>query len=251
MKKVPIIEDEHYSAMRLKKLIGDLDDTLEIVGPLKCVDEVVAELQNHNNYDLLFADIRLADGDVFDAFREVMPASFVIFTTAYDEYALQAIKHNGLDYLLKPIDFKELCAAVQKLELLQAPRQQEHTNSLAGVMKEAHPYRERFLVSKGDELKMLSVDDICYISKEENRVVAYTADGLPYPLSLTMTDLEQELNPDKFFRINRQYITHIEGIQRISLFFSSKLKVRLKGCPDDNIVVSKEKSKQLKEWLDR
>ena len=91
MKKVLIIEDEHYSAMRLKKLIGDLDDTLEIVGPLKCVDEVVAELQNHNNYDLLFADIRLADGDVFDAFREVMPASFVIFTTAYDEYALQAI----------------------------------------------------------------------------------------------------------------------------------------------------------------
>lgn len=81
--------------------------------------------------------------------------------------------------------------------------------------------------------------------------MAYTADGLPYPLSLTMTDLEQELNPDKFFRINRQYITHIEGIQRISLFFSSKLKVRLKGCPDDNIVVSKEKSKQLKEWLDR
>lgn len=117
MKKVLIIEDERISAIRLEKLIHEIDYTIEVEGPLVSVSEVVEHLRRHNDYDLIFADIRLSDSDVFTAFQEIMPASFVIFTTAYDEYAMQAIKNHGIDYLLKPIDEKDLRQAIQKLSL--------------------------------------------------------------------------------------------------------------------------------------
>ena len=225
MKKVLIIEDEYYSALRLKKLISDIDDTVEVVGPLQTIDEVTSELIRNNDYDLIFSDIRLSDGDVFDAFRKVKPKSFVIFTTAYNEYSMQAIKNNGLDYLMKPIDFKELCSAVEKLKL---GNYVDEYQKLENILSETHKYRERFLVSKGDELKTLYVDKINFIRKEDSRVEAVTNDGSTYSLALSMSDIEQELDPDKFFRINRQYIANIRAIQKISLFFGSKLIVRLK-----------------------
>ena len=107
------------------------------------------------------------------------------------------------------------------------------------------------MVSKGDELIMLYPDDISYISKTNNRVLAFTQDGTSYSLAMSMADLEMALSPDRFFRINRQYITNIKGIKKISLFFNSKLIVKLKGCNDDNIVISKEKTSQFKKWLDK
>ena len=116
MRKILIIEDDFFSAKRLKKLIMDIDDMVDVHGPLKSVNDVVEELSVNNDYDLIFSDIRLLDGDVFEAFRKVRPNSFVIFTTAYDEYAMQAIKNNGLDYIMKPIDFKELCVAMGKIK---------------------------------------------------------------------------------------------------------------------------------------
>jgi len=250
MKKILIIEDDFFSAKRLKRQIMDIDDMILIHGPLKSVKDVVEELSVNNDYDLVFSDIRLVDGDVFEAFRKVMPNSFVIFTTAYDEYAMQAIKNNGLDYLLKPIDFKELCIAMDKLKMLNSAKEEIHSK-INYLLDETRQYRERFLVSKGDELVMLYADDISYINKTDNHVMAFTEDGLSYSLSMTMTDLEQDLDPNKFFRINRQYIANIKGIRKISLFFSSKLIVRLKGCNDDSITISKEKTAQFKKWLDR
>ena len=250
MKKILIIEDDFYSAKRLRKLIMDIDDTASVHGPLKSVSDVVDELSVNNDYDLIFSDIRLADGDVFEAFRKVKPNSFVIFTTAYDEYAMQAIKNNGLDYLMKPIDFKELCAAVDKLKIFKPANKEVH-DKLNGLLDDTRQYRERFLVSKGDELIVLYADDISYINTTDNRVLAVTEDGTSYPLTMNMADLEMALDPDKFFRINRQYIANIKGIRKISLFFSSKLTVKLKGCDDDNIVISKEKTAQFKKWLDR
>ena len=250
MKKILIIEDDYFSAKRLKRLVMDIDGMADVHGPLKSVDEVIDELSVNNDYDLIFSDIRLVDGDVFEAFRKVKPKSFVIFTTAYDEYAMQAIKNNGLDYLMKPIDSKELCAAMDKLKML-SPASGEVHDKLDGLLNDARQYRERFLVNKGDELIMLYTDDISFISKTDSHVLAFTADGMSYPLAMSMADLELVLAPDKFFRINRQYIANIKGIRKISLFFSSKLIVRLKGCDDDNIVISKEKTAQFKKWLDR
>ncbi len=250
MKKILIIEDDYFSAKRLKRLVMDIDDTASVHGPLKSVDEVVDELSANNDYDLIFSDIRLVDGDVFEAFRKVKPKSFVIFTTAYDEYAMQAIKNNGLDYLMKPIDSKELCAAVDKLKMLSPAKGEVHGN-LDGLLNDTRQYRERFLVNKGDELVMLYTDDISYITRTDHQVLAFTEDGTFYSLAMSMADLEMVLDPDKFFRINRQYIANIKGIRRISLFFGSKLIIKLKGCDDENIVISKEKTAQFKKWLDR
>lgn len=251
MKKVLIIEDDHFSARRLKRLIMDIDDTVDVHGPLKSVVEVVDELSARNDYDLVFSDIRLIDGDVFEAFRKVRPNAFVIFTTAYDEYAMQAIKNNGLDYLMKPIDFKELCAAVEKIRLAKTADQDTVQEGMAGLLKDNVQYRERFLVGKGDELVVLYVDDINYISIDGTRILAFTDGDKAYQLSVSMTELERELDPAKFFRINRQYIANIKGIRKISTFFFSRLTVRLKGCNDDNIIIGKEKTVQFKKWLDR
>lgn len=250
MKKILIIEDDFFSAKRLKKLIMDVNDTVDIHGPLRSVDDVVDELSVSNDYDLVFSDIRLVDGDVFEAFRKVKPNSFVIFTTAYEEYAMQAIKNNGFDYLMKPISFKELCAAMDKFKMFKTAHEEVHSK-LNDLLNDTRQYRERFLVSKGEELVMLYTDDISYIYKTDNHVLAFTEDGSSYSLTMNMADLELALDPDKLFRINRQYIANIKGIKKISLFFSSKLIVKLKGCDDDNIVISKEKTGLFKKWLDK
>lgn len=251
MKKVLIIEDDHFSAKRLKRLVMDIDDTVDVHGPLKSVAEVVGELSARNDYDLVFSDIRLIDGDVFEAFRTVRPNAFVIFTTAYDEYAMQAIKNNGLDYLMKPVDSKELRAAVEKLKLAKTDGQYAELEGMTGLLNDMVKYRERFLVSKGDELVVLYADDINYISIDGTRILAFTDGDKAYQLSVSMTELERELDPVKFFRINRQYIANIKGIKKISTFFFSRLMVRLKGCNDDNIIIGKEKTVQFKKWLDR
>lgn len=134
--------------------------------------------------------------------------------------------------------------------MLKTAHEEVHSK-LNDLLNDTRQYRERFLVSKGDELVMLYTDDISYIYKTDNHVLAFTEDGSSYSLTMNMADLELALDPDKFFRINRQYIANIKGIKKISLFFSSKLIVKLKGCDDDNIVISKEKTGLFKKWLDK
>ncbi len=248
MRKVLIIEDDHFSAKRLEKLISNIDNSIEIDGPLKSVTEVVDKLTENNDYDLIFSDIRLVDGDVFEAFRKIMPKSLVVFTTAYDDYAMSAIKNNGLDYLMKPIDAEELRGTFDKLAYF---KEQNNTSGLEEAVNEIRSYRERFLVGKGDELKVLAVNDINYICKDGNATNAFTDEGGPYPIQSSMSDLESELDPNTFFRINRQYIANINSILRINLLLGSKLKVHLKGCADDDIIVSKDKTASFKKWLDR
>lgn len=250
MKKVLIIEDDYFNAQRLEKLLLDMDGTLELHGPLKSVAEVIDELSSDNAYDLIFSDIRLTDGDVFDAFRKVAPQSFVIFITAYDEYAMQAIKNNGLDYLLKPVDFESLRKAVCKLKLIKQDDKNDALARMGKLLEESRTYRERFLVNQGDELILLNIDDISFIRTHDSHVSVYQKDGTSYPLALSMNDIECELDPNKFFRLNRQYIANITGIRKISLFFGSKLLIKLKGC-SDNIMISKEKAALLKNWLNR
>lgn len=247
MKKVLIIEDERISAIRLEKLIREIDDTIEVEGPLASVSEVVEHLRRHNDYDLIFADIRLSDSDVFTAFQEIMPASFVIFTTAYDEYAMQAIKNHGIDYLLKPIDEKDLRQAIQKLSL----GVKENTGKLHQVMGDMTHYKERLIVYKGEELIPLQVSEILYFSKESKELLCMTAEGKQYHVrNMTMQDLEEQLNPEKFFRLNCQYFIHIRALKRITPFFNSKLKVRLCHCQDEEILVSRERSILFKKWLE-
>lgn len=246
MKKVLIIEDELLSAKRLKKMILDIDDTLEVDGPLQSVKDVVEYMQAHDDYDLVFSDIRLLDGDVFMAFQKVLPSSLVIFTTAYDEYAMQAIKSNGIDYLLKPIDEDELREAMKKVGNLTSSN-----GKLRSVIDKLVRYKERLLVYKGGDMVSLPVNDILYFYKDGRNMLVTTSSGEAYCLSVTIQELESQLDPDKFFRLNRQYLVNIAALKKISPFFNSKLIVQLFHCSDRNIVVSKERAVLFKEWLNR
>lgn len=246
MKKVLIIEDELLSAKRLKKMILDIDDTLEVDGPLQSVKDVVEYMQAHDDYDLVFSDIRLLDGDVFMAFQKVLPSSLVIFTTAYDKYAMQAIKSNGIDYLLKPIDEDELREAMKKVGNLTSSN-----GKLKSVIDKLVRYKERLLVYKGGDMVSLPVNDILYFYKDGRNMLVTTSSGEAYCLSVTIQELESQLDPDKFFRLNRQYLVNIAALKKISPFFNSKLIVQLSHCSDRNIIVSKERAVLFKEWLNR
>ena len=256
MMRILIIEDEERSFMRLRRLLLSIDDTLEITGPVTSVSET-AEILAHP-FDIIFADIRLDDGDVFEAFIETMPRVPVIFTTAYNEYALEAFKNNGIAYLQKPIVPNELEEAFAKAKkLITAPETSAQNIDYSGLMAslglqpKKSSYREHFLVQTGDGYTVLNVADINHISTENGITRAFLYHGHSLTLNLTLGELEAQLDPTKFFRANRQYIVGIDSIERINFLFSSKLSIKLKDYPQVDIVVSKEKAAQLKEWIDK
>ena len=249
MNKIVIIEDETLSANRLIRLIKDYDDSITILGPFQTTDEVKNFLTSDHDYDLIISDIRLGAHTVFEAFELNMPTSFVIFTTAYDEYAMNAIKSNGIDYLLKPVNSKDLFNSLDKINMLL--HKATPPTALSAVARDMQIWRSRFLVTKGDELVPLKADEISCIYSGERQVVAYTHDGEVYVMNDGLSDLETTLNPDIFFRINRQYFANINYLEKISFFFSSKLHVRIKGCSDNNIIISKTRASKFKQWLNK
>lgn len=246
MKKVLIIEDENLSALRLRKMISEIDDTIEVDGPLTSVAEVVEHLKLQNDYDLIFADIRLADGDVFMAFNEIMPNCFVIFTTAYDEYAMDAIKNHGIDYLLKPIDESELREAMEKVSLGHAD-----TQPIQNIVNEITRYKERIVVYKGEDMLSLKIADILHFVIDGRGLNCVTENGEKYCLTVSMQEIEQKLDPNMFFRLNRQYLVNISSLRKISPYFNSKLIVKLHQCDNEEIIVSRERSLLFKKWLDQ
>ena len=250
MIRILIIEDDKLSADRIKRLINEVDDTIMIDGPLNNIEKVVGTLQSGSNYDIIFSDIRLRDGLVFDAFNEVAPPCPVVFTTAYEEYALTAFKNNGIDYIMKPIKTQDVAFAIDKYRKLSFHKE-ENTRSMEKVAKDLKCFRKRILVSRGEELIPLQIDDISFIKADDGYVDAYTFHGERLHLQYSINDMENMLNPDTFFRLNRQYLANIAAIRKISYFFSSKLKVKLHDCDDDNIIVSRDRSALFKNWLNR
>lgn len=252
--KILIIEDEERSFMRLKRLLQQIDATFDIEGPITNVNDTVKALGNDKQtYGIIFADIRLDDGDVFEALILVSAQAPVIFTTAYNEYALEAFKSNGIAYLQKPIVPQELAEAVVKARKLAADDCATHDYSalLASLGLKKQEYREHFLVQNNDGYTVLNVQDINHISTENGITRAFLNNGKSMALHFPLNDVEAQLNPAKFFRANRQYIISIDSIERINFLFASKLSVRLKTYPEVKVVVSKEKSTMLKEWIDK
>lgn len=247
--KVLIIEDEEISFRKLKRMLLKIQPTMEIEGPLTTTEEVVSRLSEQPEYDLVFSDIRLRGRDVFEAFEKTMPECMIIFTTAYDEYAITAFKHNGIEYLLKPIDAESLESALNKVEKIVGPKMSEK-NKINAVISEIQSYRERLLIWKGDDLIPVNVRDILYFYFDQRRVYAKTADNEICSVQFSMSELEDELDPKLFFRLNRQYIANIDSISHISIHFNSRLCVHIKGCSQP-LTLSKEKSSELREWLDR
>ncbi len=218
-----IIEDEERNFNRLRRMLEKINPTFQICGPTTNIVETVEYLRSRPTPNLILADIRLSDGLSFEVFKQVQVSSPIIFTTAYDEYAVQAFKYNSIDYLLKPIDAGELAAAIEKATQRQIPAENGLGQLLELMQRNNYKFRERFLLPYRDGYKMIRVKDVNHIYTENRIVRLYLNDGTSEAIALSMDELESQLNPDEFFRANRQYIVQIDCVDYVGNYFNSKL----------------------------
>lgn len=251
--KILIIEDEKHNASRLQRLLMEISSEFEIVGVLQTVKESVSWLEKRAAPDVILMDIRLSDGLSFDIFDKVKIFSPVIFTTSYDEYAVRAFKVNSIDYLLKPIEKEELEVALKKADRdIKKSLTSLELEQILHLFKEKSPvFRKRFLLPGYNGYKTISVDEINYFFTEQKITYLVTGDGNSEILTQTMDELENELDPDEFFRANRQFIIHINSVEMIKNDNNGKLKVILKQNRSIEIIISREKAPLLKRWLDK
>ena len=248
-----IVEDEPEAAARLSKLLQELRPDVVIVASLDSVQGAVKWFSENPSPDLAFMDIQLADGLSFEIFEKVEVKVPVIFTTAYNEYALKAFKVNGIDYILKPLDKNEVAAAFKKYESLtgQAPTRDKMIESIGAAMQMlTKRYKERFVIKVGEHLRSVEVSDILYFYSLEKTTFAQAADGRKHILDFTLDQLEGLLNPVRFFRINRKYIVAVGSIRDMISHTNSRLKLLLKASDDDDIIVARERVQEFKDWLD-
>ncbi|MBL7873649.1 MAG: response regulator transcription factor [Cyclobacteriaceae bacterium] len=250
---VLIIEDEPQAAERLVSLIQELQPDSEICAKLDSVKRSV-EWISKNSVDLIFMDIQLADGLSFDIFEKVEVKAPVIFTTAYNEYALKAFKVNSIDYILKPVDKDELTAAVKKYQNLMAqplaPAKMLESIGYAMQML-TKKYKERFVIKVGEHLKSVEVKEILFFFSLEKTTFAQTKDGRKHILDFTLDQLEGLLDPAHFFKINRKYIVSVTSIQDMISHVNSRIKLVLKTCDDIDVIVARERVQEFKKWLDK
>ncbi len=247
-----IIEDEKPSARRLARMLGQ--EGLEVAHTLHSVEESVNWFRENGNPDLIFLDIQLSDGLSFEIFDAVTVHSPIIFTTAYDEYALQAFKLNSIDYLLKPIDQDELTAALQKFRERtagHAPLQVDFEDIRKLLVNPLErEYKKRFTARVGQHLKILQADEIeCFLSENKGTYAA-TSEGRTYLLDTTLEQLEDELAPSKFFRVSRKFYVNVDHIKDIVAYTNSRLKIKLNRYSEREIIVSRERVKDFKLWLE-
>lgn len=253
--KVLIIEDEQIAADKLTKLVHQYDPNIEILEQFDTVEGTVYWLQQNDAPDLLFLDIHLADGFSFEIFDQVEVKCPVIFTTAYDQYAIQAFKIKSVDYLLKPVKFEDLRAAMDKYkEIFESTPTQNFASDMQTLAKliqnQQKEYKSRFLIKVGNIIKTISVNDVAYFHFEDRATLLVTSDNRRYPVNQTLDELEEMLDPKKFARANRQFIVTFEAIQKIHPYFKGRLKIDLTPKQSTDLVISSEKSKGFKKWLD-
>lgn len=250
--KILIVEDESINASRLKRLLEELEPNCEILGIIDTVVDTVTWLKSNPCPDLITMDIRLADGLSFAIFDEINITCPVIFTTAYDEYAIRAFKVNSIDYLMKPIEKNELEFALTKFKSLN--KNESNVTNIAGILKELIEkpvFRMRFLVTYRDGYKSVDVSDIDFIYSEFKTSNLFLKSGVIISIPQTMEELEQELDPNLFFRANRQFFIRAESIKSIANYFNAKLKIQLKLDPEREVIISREKTPFFKQWMDR
>jgi DNA-binding LytR/AlgR family response regulator len=250
--KYIIIEDEKIAAERIKKLVSQIRPDFKHVLTLDSVETAVISL-TALKADLYFMDVQLADGLSFEIFDQVGIENPIIFTTAYDQYAIQAFKQNSIDYLLKPIDEEELVAAIEKFEKLRhQPAQEEESSNYTGLMQSLQPTgKERFIVKVGDHLKNILTADIQAFYSQDKATYLLTKEGKKFPIDYTLEKIEQLISQTDFFRISRKFIVSIHFIHDIVAYTNSRLEVRLNHFDEEAIIVARERVQEFKTWLDR
>ena len=245
-----IVEDEKVAAERLSGLIKNYDKEIEIIGVMQSVKKAVEWLNTNQSPDLIFMDIQLADGLSFEIFEQTIVKTPVIFTTAYDEYALKAFKVNSIDYLLKPIDQGELKNAIDKFKESNSPKEipiQVFDSILHSLTSN---YKNKFVIKVGEHIKVFTIDDVqCFYSMEKYTFLQNNA-GRDYAIGHSLDQLEGLLDPARFFRINRKYIVSFSTIADIISYSNSRLLVKLHANTSDELIVSREKVQDFKKWLE-
>jgi two-component system response regulator LytT len=248
---VVIIEDEKPAARRLSRMLNDLGINAQIM--LHSVEEAVNWFHSNEHPDLLFLDIQLSDGLSFEIFEEVDVKSAIIFTTAFDEYALKAFKLNSVDYLLKPIDGDELENAIhqfKKLQELSSKPNIDLEQLKILISPSQNNYKKRFTVKIGQHLKMINIEFIeCFYSENKSTQI-HTVDNRNYLLEDTLDKLESCLDPASFFRVSRKYFVNINAIKDIISYSNSRLKIILNSFSEGEIIVSRERVKDFKNWIE-
>ena len=240
-----IIEDEVPAARLLSSIITRLRPDWEVTVLPGSVEDAIAWFKTHPHPDILFLDIQLSDGNSFDFLTAVQPSSLIIFTTAYDQYAIRAFTVNSIDYILKPVDEKRLLNAIVKYETLKGKdyKQENYIGDLIqSLQKQEKSYRTRFLIAGVDKFWALQVSDIAYF-------FAVTKSGQEHIIDLSLTRLEEQLDPQRFFRANRQVIVCIDAIVHAAPYFNGKIILHVKPPHKDKITVSEEKVSSFKLWL--
>jgi len=253
--RVLIIEDEQRAADRLKKMILAIDSSIEIISILDSIDSSVEWLKTNTHPELIFLDIHLSDGLSFNIFKQVEINCPIIFTTAFDQYALKAFEINSIDYLLKPINKDKLKFSLDKFHsiknsFISSNNEIDLEKILSSISKKSKSYKSRFLVSKSDSLIIINVNEIAYFYSEDKVSFIMTKNKKRYILDDSLDTLISELDPKLFYRINRQIIVSIDSITKINSFFNYKLKLDLiPNIENLNTVISRAKVKEFKDWV--
>lgn len=242
-----IIEDEPLAAGALENILREIAPDIQILAVLGSVGEGVSWLQQHTA-DIIFSDIHLGDGQSFDIFRRVKIKAPVIFITAYDEYALQAFKNQGVDYILKPFDPVDIRKALEKVRAFACPATVQTVK-----VADATNFQERFLVHIGAKIKSVQAEDIAYFMADGKYLWLYTFDGSGYIVDQTISGIEERLHSGRFFRINRKFIVSFKAIKEMIKYSNSRIRIVLSPLPPENIesIVSADRIREFKAWLDK
>lgn len=250
---VIIIEDEYLLADELEEKLNAVGRGIKVLAKLESIAQSIDWL-SVNTCDLIFLDVHLSDGLSFSIFDSIDINIPIIFTTAYNQYAIKAFDLNSIAYLLKPIDEKALLKALDKYEALKS----EHRDNIDKLLSyignkraEEKKYRERFVLTMGKVQKPVSADEIAYFMADDKYLFAFTFSGEKFFCDSTLTRLEEELNPKDFFRVNRSYFVNIKSVNELIPYSKSRTKVRLKPETEDDVITSSAKTKEFKEWLVR
>ncbi|MEQ9424644.1 MAG: LytTR family DNA-binding domain-containing protein [Cyclobacteriaceae bacterium] len=247
---VVIVEDERPSADRLRRMISKCEGNIEVAAIIDSVKSGSDWFKENSPPDLMFLDIQLSDGTAFDLLNEISAKPPIIFTTAYDQYAIKAFKFNSVDYLLKPLNQQELEKALEKFYSMESiePAEISDFGSIDRII--TGDFKRRFLVKIGEQYQKVEVDQIAYFQYDCGLTYIFCPDGKKYPIDHTLDSLENMLHPLEFFRINRKSLVSIKAIDQIHSYFNSRLLLKLNPRTDEDPIVSRDRVGGFKRWMD-
>jgi len=246
-----ILEDETLAAEKIENLLLQVDPTITVKAKLKSIEAAIDWFSKNQHPDLIVSDIRLLDGLSFEIFQKVKVNKPVIFTTAYDQYAIRAFEVNSIDYLLKPVDIEKLRVSLSKYMGLSGGVPADFSEIVRQLKAVQPQYKSRFMIKLGQKIIAIPIEKIAYFYSENKLSFIVAQDGKKYPTDQPLDELVDLLDPDRFFRANRQFIVTFESIAEIHPYFKGRIKIHLNPKTDDEVVISSERTPEFKRWIDK